>query len=163
MADIVRKVTCAHADTFHSIRWNKEKFSDRFDTEYEYCYCRICNTSTYTGQYRMVEVSVENKLNREQTPSAKEQYMNKDKLSVSRALKALHAKNDEGLSLKEFARRLARTGNELANDWFANKNGVCDAARSDKNKVRVTSEKVATKSARRSKKKGGSGVAAPAK
>lgn len=149
-----RKATCLHPDLFKSFRWESQKFSDRFNTEYEYCDCRICKNSIYTGQYRIVEAVSPNNLNWD-IPSAKEQNMSKDKLSVSRSLKTRHTKEGNGLSLKEFARRLVREDNEHAKDWFANKAGLLNEERSDKNKARVSLEKSATKLSKRSKKKGG--------
>jgi hypothetical protein len=143
---------CSHASEFKTFRWEGEKFSDRYNTEYQYCDCRICKTSIYTGEFRMVEMSNPH-LNRDQLPSAKEQIMSKDKISVSRSIKALHAKSDNSLSLKEFARRLARDDSDLAKNWFANKLGACDASRSESNKVRVAAERSATKSAKRKSKK----------
>lgn len=152
---------CPHAPEFKSLRWEREKFSDRFNTEYQYCDCRICKTSIYTGKFRMIEMSTPH-LNRDHFPSAKEQIMSKDKASVSRTIKSLHAKNGNGLSLKEFARRLVRDDNELAHSWFDNKAGACDASRSEGNKTRVAAERTATKSAKRKSKKSG-GAAAPTK
>jgi len=88
--------------------------------------------------------------------------MSKDKVSVSRTIKSLHAKNGSGLSLKEFVRRLVREGNDLAQNWLDNKAGVCNASRSESNKTRVAAERAATKSAKRKSKKTG-GAAAPSK
>jgi len=161
VANIERKTTCLHADVFKNFRWESQKFSDRFNTEYEYCDCRICKNSIYTGLCRIVDVVSEDNLNWD-IPSAKEQNMSKDKLSVSRSLKSRHAKEGNGMSLKEFARRLVREDNESAKDWFANKAGLLNAERSDKNKTRVSSEKSATKLAKRSKKKGSSNVSVAA-
>jgi len=147
---------CAHAPEFKSFRWEGEKFSDRYNTEYQYCDCRICKTSIYTGEFRMVEMS---HLNRECLPSAKEQIMSKNKVSVSRTIKSLHAKNGNGLSLKEFARQLIRVDNDLAVKWFDNKAGMCNASRSESNKTRVAAERTATKNAKRKSKKTGGAVA----
>jgi hypothetical protein len=96
------------------------------------------------------------KLNQNKRLSAKEQknMSSKDKLTVSKAIKSLHAKNGKGLSLKEFARRLVRDGNELAKDWFANKGGATVEARSKLKEERITAEKAATKSAKKSSKSG---------
>lgn len=149
-----RQITCPHIDKFKTFRWESQKFSDKFNTEYEYCDCRICKNSIYTGVFRMVVV-LENNLNRDIIPSAKEQNMSKDKLSVGSALKSLHAKDGNGLSLKQFARKLAADGNEMAKDWFSNKAGLLNEERSEKNSLRVTAERTATKSAKRSSKKGG--------
>lgn len=155
MTEGTRTFTCPHVDKYKTYSWQSQRFSDKFNTEYEYCNCQICKNSIYTGLCRIVVVS-ETQLNWDNIPSAKEQYMSKEQLAVSRSLKSLHAKEGNGLSLKEFARRLIREGNELAKDWFANKSGVANDVRSDKNKARAFAERSATKLAKRSKKKNGS-------
>jgi len=53
------------------------------------------------------------------------------------------------LSLKAFARQLVKDGNTIAQDWFANKRGVKNAARSDKNLQRIAAERQATKASKR--------------
>ncbi len=143
--------SCNHFDKYKSFIWTAQKFSDKFDTEFKYQVCQLCNSSEYTGEYRFVE----KQLNRIKCPSAKEQYMSKEKLSVATSLKSRFAKDGAGMSLKQFARMLATKGDQMAIDWFANKRGACNSARSDKNKSRVALERAATKSAKRSKKKGG--------
>lgn len=145
------KVTCACADVYKTLRWESEKVSERFNAEYQYCDCSNCNKSVYAGICRMAD-----KLNQNKRLSAKEQknMSSKDKLTVSKAIKSLHAKNGKGLSLKEFARRLVRDGNELAKDWFANKGGATVEARSKLKEERITAEKAATKSAKKSSKSG---------
>jgi hypothetical protein len=148
---------CVHPDKYKNIVWTIQKFSDKFDNEFKYHVCQICNSSEYTGEYRFVE----KQLNRI-IPSAKEQYMSKEKLSVSASLKSRFAKEGKDMSLKQFARMLAVNGDQTAIDWFANKLGACNEARSDKNKKRVELEKSSTKSARRSKKKGGGATVATA-
>lgn len=142
---------CNHPSKYKSFTWTIKKFSEKFDIEFKYCFCQICNTSEYTGDYKYVE-----RLNRI-TPSAKEQCMSKDKFSVSTSLKSRFVKEGKDMSLKQFARMLATKGDEMALRWFDNKHGACNAYRSEKNRVRVSLEKTATKSARRSKK-GGKGV-----
>jgi hypothetical protein len=137
---------CVCASTYKSLRWESEKVSERFSAEYQYCDCSGCNKSVYTGIFRMIDT-----LNQNKNLSAKEQNMAKDKMSVSKTLKALHAKEGKGLSLKEFARRLERAGNELAKDWFANKSGIANDARDKKSIDRIAAEKAATKSAKKSK------------
>lgn len=148
---------CIHPDKYKSIVWTVQKFSDKFDNEFKYHVCQICNSSEYTGEYRFVE----KQLNRI-IPSAKEQYMSKEKLSVSASLKSRFAKEGKDMSLKQFARMLAVKGDQTAIDWFANKLGACNEARSDQNRKRVELERSATKSAKRSKKKGGAAPAATA-
>ncbi len=141
---------CNHFDNDKLFIWTTQKFSDKFVTEFKYQICQLCNSSEYTGEYRFVE----KQLNRI-IPSAKEQYMSKEKLSVSTSLKSRFAKEGKDMSLKQFARMLAVKGDQMAIDWFANKHGACNEGRSDQNKKRVDLERAATKSARRSKKKGG--------
>jgi hypothetical protein len=63
-------------------------------------------------------------------------------------------------SLKRFARDLAKSGDTVAKEWFANKSGAHNQERSDANKSRISLEAQATKSAKR-KKGGGKGGAAP--
>lgn len=150
---------CNHPEKYKSYFWRSEKFSDKFTNEFHYCFCQVCNSSEYTGDYRFVEKH----LNREELPSAKEQNnMSKEKLSVATSLKNRFAKEGDGnMSLKQFARLLAKKGDQMAIDWFDNKAGACNESRSDKNKARVALERSATKSARRSKSKK-SGAATPA-
>lgn len=144
------KVACLHADAFKNYNWKSQRFSDLFNTEYEYCDCRICKNSIYTGQFRMVAIAGSNNSN--SILNTKEQNMSKEKVSVSQSLKTRHAKEGKGLSLKEFARRLSNDGDKIAQDWFANKSGMANDSRSDKNKLRVGAEKTATRSAKKSKK-----------
>lgn len=168
MKDMIRLDTCTHASAHKSFSWREESFTDNIHAVYEYCFCSKCNDHKYTGVYKFVT----NDLNRN-NPSAKEQENTmsdtNDTLSVSRRIKALHAKEKSKLSLKQFARTLEKAGNKLAQDWFNNKRGMLNEQRSEKNRARVSLEKSATKLARRSKKKGAGGsakadtkVAAPA-
>lgn len=53
------------------------------------------------------------------------------------------------LSLKAYARQQIKEGNAVAKDWFANKKGAKDQARSDKSLQRMGAEKSATKLAKR--------------
>lgn len=57
-------------------------------------------------------------------------------------------------SLKEFARQLAKDGNQLAKDWLARKLGSMNQKRNEKNVARISLEKQATKAARHKGKKG---------
>ena len=54
-------------------------------------------------------------------------------------------------SLKKFARQLLASGDQLAKDWFACKNGALNESRSEKNRARVAVEATASKQARRKK------------
>ncbi len=78
--------------------------------------------------------------------------------------KRIYVRNHGAPSLKRFARELAKSGNQVAKDWFANKSGAKNAERSEKNRSRVALEKQASKAARRkrSQKGGGKSEAAPA-
>lgn len=60
----------------------------------------------------------------------------------------------DALSLKAFARQLLKDGDPLAKDWFDCKKGVLNQERSSTNKIRVTAEKLATKTARKKSKTG---------
>lgn len=65
-------------------------------------------------------------------------------------------------SLKAFARALAKEGDQVAKDWFANKRGKLNQKRSDANIKAAREAAFATKSAKR-KKKGDSGGGAAKK
>lgn len=145
---------CAHASESKIFVWKTEPFSERFNAEYEFCVCAICNTSNYTGSCRFTPVLAD--LNRDKIPSAKEQNMSSNE-KASRSLKARHTKEGKGLSLKEFARRLIKAGDPVAKNWLANKKGASNQKKDEKNKIRISAERVASKNARRSKKKGGGG------
>jgi hypothetical protein len=58
------------------------------------------------------------------------------------------------VSLKKFARELAKSGNAVAKEWFANKSGAKNAQRSEKNRGRISLESQASKAARRKKAQG---------
>jgi hypothetical protein len=58
------------------------------------------------------------------------------------------------VSLKKFARELAKSGNAVAKAWFANKLGAQNAQRSEKNRGRISLEAQASKAARRKKAQG---------
>lgn len=77
--------------------------------------------------------------------------------TTSRLLKKRwHAEFGKGtavLSLKQFARKLAASGDKMAKDWFAHKKGSLNQARSDANKTRATLERKATRDAKRNKAK----------
>ncbi len=65
-------------------------------------------------------------------------------------------------SLRTFARQLAKTGDQVAKDWFDHKKGSLNQERSTTTQKRIYEEKSATKLARRkSKKQGGKKVEAP--
>lgn len=55
-------------------------------------------------------------------------------------------------SLKEFARKLAKDGDQVAKDWLDHKLGSLDLKRNEKNVARVALESSATKMAKRKKK-----------
>ena len=88
--------------------------------------------------------------------------------SVSVLLKKRWASDGQGVGLKEYARKLAAGGDQMAIDWFAHKKGSLNQLVSDKNKARIALEKSASKLARSKKKGGGKkaevkDVAVPAK
>lgn len=57
-----------------------------------------------------------------------------------------------GLSLKSFARKLAKDGDQIAKDWFAHKRGSMNQKRTDKNIADAKAAGLATKTERRKKK-----------
>lgn len=63
-------------------------------------------------------------------------------------------KNHGAVSLKQFAKALAASGDILAKDWFESKDGALNESRSDKNKTRIAAEKLSSKQARRKKSAG---------
>jgi hypothetical protein len=67
-------------------------------------------------------------------------------------MKQRHAATGRGLSLKTFARELAKAGDKVALAWFANKKGVCNQKRSDANIKKAMESRTATKTAKRKKK-----------
>lgn len=58
------------------------------------------------------------------------------------------------VSLKKFARELAKSGDAVAKEWFANKAGAKNQNRTEKNVGRISLEKQASKAARRKKSQG---------
>lgn len=58
-------------------------------------------------------------------------------------------------SLKQFARELAREGNQDAKEWFANKRGAKNEKRSDANVKAASEARMASKAARKKTKQGG--------
>ncbi len=71
--------------------------------------------------------------------------------------KRVYVRNHGAPSLKRYARELAKSGNQVAKDWFANKLGAKNAERSEKNRSRISLEKQASKAARRKKSQGNKG------
>jgi hypothetical protein len=73
--------------------------------------------------------------------------------------KAKQAKGNEGLSLKQFARSLAKEGDKLAQEWFAHKslswNNEARALRLKTKGPRIALEKQAKKMAQKKSKGGG--------
>ena len=152
-----KKGTCFHTETHKTYSWVSEGFTAEFNTEYEYCFCSLCDKNVYTGNCRFTV-----NLNRD-LPGAKEQIKMNAKESASKLIKGRFAKEGEGVSLKEFARRLAKAGDAAAQNWLDNKHGVCDQARTEKTKTRVAAERIASRNARRkAKKSGGAATAATA-
>lgn len=69
--------------------------------------------------------------------------------TVGHQLKNRWRKEGKGLSLKQFARKLAASGEQIAKDWFDCKRGVNNQQRLDANIQRVAAEKQASKSVSR--------------
>lgn len=150
------KKTCSHVEKYKRYSWIVESFTADFNTEYEYCFCTLCDKTIYTGNCRFTV-----NLNRN-LPGVKEQIKMSDKKSASKLIKSRFAKEGEGGSLKEFARRLAKGGDVAAETWFDNKHGICNQERTEKNKSRIAAEGNASRNARRKSKKSGSPTALPA-
>lgn len=74
------------------------------------------------------------------------------KATAGGSIKARHRAEGRGLSLKVFARKLAKDGDEVAEQWFANKLGAANQSRSDKNIAAASASSTATKAAKRKKK-----------
>jgi hypothetical protein len=74
------------------------------------------------------------------------------KASPGDTMKALHRATGRGLSLKVFARDLAKAGDETALAWFANKKGAANQERSDANIKKAIESRAATHTSRRKKK-----------
>jgi hypothetical protein len=75
------------------------------------------------------------------------------KATAGEAIKNLWHKEGQKLSLKAFARKMAAEGNQSAKDWFECKKGALNLERSDKNRARIETEGVATRAAKKAKKK----------
>jgi hypothetical protein len=73
--------------------------------------------------------------------------------------KRVFVKNHGAPSLKKYARELAKSGNQVAKDWFAHKAGSLNAERTDANKTRISIEKQKSREARRKKSQGKSNKA----
>ena len=72
--------------------------------------------------------------------------------SAGDKMKQRHRAEGRGLSLKVFARKLAKGGDETAEQWLANKLGAANQSRSDKNIAAASATATATKAAKRKKK-----------
>jgi hypothetical protein len=69
--------------------------------------------------------------------------------STGETIKKLHRTEGHGLSLKEFAHKLANAGNQIAKDWFAHKRGSLNKNRNDANCKAAIEARTATKASRR--------------
>ena len=65
--------------------------------------------------------------------------------------KRVFVRNHGAPSLKKYARELAKSGNQVAKDWFAHKAGSLNTERTDANKTRISLEKQKSREARRKK------------
>jgi len=84
-------------------------------------------------------------------------FTRKDVGDKNNPVKRIWVPNHGTPSLKRFARELAKSGNQVAKDWFANKKGAKNQKRSEKNVARINLEKQASKAARRKKSQGKGG------
>lgn len=79
---------------------------------------------------------------------------------VSVVLKRLWSKSESKLSLKQWARKLVKDGDQMAKDWFSHKKGslekVAQKLRLEKKGGLISLQKTATKAARRKSKGGAS-------
>lgn len=73
--------------------------------------------------------------------------------SPGEAMKARWQAEGGNASLKVFARKLEKDGDETAVAWFANKMGMSNQSRTDANIKRATESRLATKTAKRKLKK----------
>lgn len=73
--------------------------------------------------------------------------------SASLTLKTRYASEGRGISLKQFARKLAKEGDAVAKEWFANKSGAKNQKRTDSNINTAKAAGAATKMERRKAKK----------
>lgn len=75
------------------------------------------------------------------------------KSTVSGRVKSRHRVEGKNLSLREFARKLMKSGDKDATDWFAAKAGALSLSKSDKNKQLAAACRAATKMSRSKLKK----------
>lgn len=77
--------------------------------------------------------------------------MEKDNVTgtAGQQLKARWHKEGNGLSLKQFARKLVAEGDGVAQTWFDCKKGLFNKSRTDSKKATISAQKQATKNARR--------------
>ena len=69
--------------------------------------------------------------------------------STSLQLKQRWALEGKGMSLKAFARKLLKAGDELVSDWFAHKEGVLNQDRTAANRQKADEANRASKAAKR--------------
>jgi hypothetical protein len=69
--------------------------------------------------------------------------------TAGQQLKARWHKEGRGLSLKQFARKLAASGDKVAETWFEMKRGLHNQERTEKNINIAKASSLATKNARR--------------
>lgn len=79
--------------------------------------------------------------------------------AVAKQLKKAWKKDGEGLSLRQFAKKLLSSGEGWVQKWYDNKDGACNMERAEKNVMRANQERQASKLARK-KSKGSGGKAA---
>ena len=115
--------------------WETQKFSSTLNTEYEYSICVECNEKIYTGNLKMVSIE----------ETLRKKAMNEKASKTSKKIKRLHAKSGKKESLKQFARSFQ---DELSSFWFENKKGTLSDKRSDKNRKRISEEKMSKKSSK---------------
>ena len=75
--------------------------------------------------------------------------MSEVKVTPGQQLKARWHKEGQGMSLKQFARKLVAEGDKVAETWFEHKKGILNKGRTDTKKALITQQKLASKNARR--------------
>lgn len=75
--------------------------------------------------------------------------MSEVKGTAGQQLKARWHKEGNGLSLKQFARKLVAEGDQVAQTWFEHKQGLLNKGRTESKKTMIALQKQATKNARR--------------
>ena len=75
--------------------------------------------------------------------------MSEVKGTAGQQLKARWHQEGQGMSLKQFARKLVAEGDKVAQTWFDHKKGLYNKGRTDAKKGLIALQKQASKNARR--------------